>query len=103
MLKKIIILLSLAFLVSSCETMGSVKRALTGEKLESTDEFFVRKKDPLSLPPKFDELPAPSAEGTGKIETSNITDKLKEKILIEETNSISSSTEESILKKIRRR
>ena len=103
MFKKIIILLSLAFLVSSCETMSSVKRGLTGEKIESTDEFFVRKKDPLSLPPKFDELPDPSAKGEDNLESVNITEKLKEKILVEETNSESSSTEESILKKIRRR
>ena len=102
MLKKIIILLSLTFFITSCETMGSVKRGLTGEKLENTDEFFVRKKDPLSLPPKFDELPAPSEEGMGKVESSNITDKLKENISIEENNSVSSSTEETILKKIRK-
>ena len=37
MLKKIIILLSLTFFITSCETMGSVKRGLTGEKLENTD------------------------------------------------------------------
>ena len=41
-------------------------------------------------------------KGMSKVESSNITDKLKEKILIEETNSASSSTEESILKKIRK-
>tara|TARA_Y100000590_G_scaffold410226_1_gene503082 strand:- start:397 stop:708 length:312 start_codon:yes stop_codon:yes gene_type:complete len=103
MFKKIIILLSLAFFVLSCETMSSVKRALTGEKLESTDEFFVRKKDPLSQPPNFNELPAPNQKDEKKIESSNIADKLKEKILTEENNSVSSSTEESILKKIRRR
>ena len=103
MLKKIIILFSLIFFITSCETMNSVKRGLTGAKLENTDEFFVRKKDPLSLPPKYDELPTPSEKGMGKVESSNITDKLKENILIEETNSASSSTEESILKKIRKR
>ena len=103
MFKKIIILLSLIFFITSCETMNSVKRGLTGAKLENTDEFFVRKKDPLSLPPRFDELPAPSEKGRGKVESSSITDKLKENILIEETNSASSSTEESILKKIRKR
>jgi len=103
MFKKIIILLSLAFFVLSCETMSSVKRALTGEKLESTDEFFVRKKDPLSQPPNFNELPAPNQKDEKKIESSNIADKLKEKILTEENNSVPSSTEESILKKIRRR
>lgn len=103
MFKKTIILLLLAFFVTSCETMSSVKRGLTGEKLKSSDEFFVRKKAPLSLPPKFDELPSPTGRGSGKIESSNITDKLKEKIITEETASGSSSTEESILEKIKRR
>jgi len=105
MFKKIIILLLLGFFVTSCETMGSVKRGLTGEKMKSSDEFFVRKKAPLSLPPEFDELPIPSARGTGKVESSNITDKLKEKIVNDETasTSSSSSTEESIIKKIRQK
>jgi|TARA_B110000263_G_C15290430_1_gene502988 predicted small secreted protein len=103
MFKKINILLLLAFLVTSCETMGSVKRGLTGEKVKSTDEFFVRKKAPLSLPPKFDELPTPSARGTGKVESTNITDKLKEKIVNNESSTTPTSTEESMLKKIRQK
>tara|TARA_B110001454_G_scaffold216743_1_gene240568 strand:- start:903 stop:1214 length:312 start_codon:yes stop_codon:yes gene_type:complete len=103
MFKKIIILLLLAFFVTSCDTMNSVKRGLTGEKMESSDEFFIRKKAPLSMPPKFDELPTPSASGTGKVESSDITDKLKEEILTKGTDSIPSSTEESILKKIKQR
>ena len=103
MFKKIIVLLLLNCFVSSCETMGSIKRGLTGEKLESSDEFFIRKKAPLSLPPKFDELPTPSATGTGKVESSDVTDKLKEEILTIETNSSTSTTEESILEQIKRR
>jgi hypothetical protein len=103
MFKKISILLLLTFFISSCETMGSVKRGLTGEKLKSSDEFFIRKKAPLSLPPKFDELPTPSATGTGKVESSDVTDKLKEEILTIETNSSTSTTEESILEQIKRR
>ena len=94
MFKKIIILLLLAFFVTSCDTMNSVKRGLTGEKMESSDEFFIRKKAPLSMPPKFDELPTPSASGTGKVESSDITDKLKEEILTKRTDSIPNSTEE---------
>ena len=103
MFKKIIILLLLAFFVTSCDTMNSVKRGLTGEKMESSDEFFIRKKAPLSMPPKFDELPTPSASGTGKVESSDITDKLKKEILTKGTDSIPSSTEESMLKKIKQR
>ena len=103
MFKKTIILILIAFFVTSCETMGSIKRGLTGEKLESSDEFFVRKKAPLSMPPKFDELPTPTARGTGKVESTDITEKLKKEILTKETGSTSSSTEESILRKIKQR
>ena len=105
MLKKTVILFYLFFLITSCESLKSVKRGITGEKIKSSDEFFVRKKAPLSLPPKFDELPTPSARGTGKVESSNITDKLKEKIVNKETASTSSpsSTEDSIIKKIRQK
>ena len=73
MYKKIIYLLSLIFFLTSCETMGSIKRGLTGEKVQSTDEFLVQKKNPLIMPPDFDKLPKP---GT-----------LEEKILDEESES----------------
>ena len=53
----IIILLSAIF-ISGC---NSVKKALTGER-KSSDEFFVKKKNPLVLPPNFDDLPQPATE-----------------------------------------
>ena len=34
----------------------SIKNTLTGVPKESTDEFFVKKKNPLDLPPDFDNL-----------------------------------------------
>ena len=39
--------------------MDSIKRGLTGQKKASTDEFLVEKKDPLVLPPQFEQLPTP--------------------------------------------
>ena len=103
MLKKILILFALISLTTSCETMGSVKRGITGEKVKSSDEFFVRKKAPLSLPPRFDELPTPTANDTKQVMPSDISDKLKGIVTSEETISTSSSTEESILKKIKQK
>ena len=47
----------LSFLITSCE---SVRKGLTGSKNQSTDEFLVKKKDPLILPPDFENLPNPS-------------------------------------------
>ncbi len=45
------------FLLSSCQ---GVKDALEGKRRsKSGDEFLVEKKNPLTLPPNFDELPEP--------------------------------------------
>ena len=61
MLKRIIYLITVFFFVTSCAgTWDSVKRGLTGQKKNSTDEFLVEKKDPLILPPDFENLPTPS-------------------------------------------
>ena len=96
--KKIIYILSIIYLVVSCESMDAVKRGLTGEKRKSADEFLIQKKDPLILPPDYENLPIPD-------ERIAITEEIStfEKTLgtsIEDNSSTSSSTEESILKKI---
>jgi len=96
--KKIIYILSIIYLVVSCESMNSVKRGLTGEKKKSVDEFLIKKKDPLILPPDYENLPIPD-------ERIAITEEIStfEKTLgtsIEDNSSTSSSTEESILQKI---
>jgi len=57
MFKKIVFsLIALFFTVSCSDTWSSVKRGLTGAKSNSTDEFLVEKKDPLVLPPNFENL-----------------------------------------------
>ncbi len=83
----------------SCGTLSSVKKGLTGEKENSTDEFFIKKKDPLIIPPDFEDLPTPDELST---ETAEISDFEKDlEILIEDNSSESGSVEDSILKKIR--
>ena len=99
MYKKIIYILSLIFFIMSCDTLSSVKKGLTGEKEYSTDEFFIKKKDPLIIPPDFEDLPTPDELST---ETAEISDFEKDlEILIEDNSSESGSVEDSILKKIR--
>ena len=96
---KIINILIVIFFITSCQSMKTAKKALTGEKEFSTDEFMVQKKDPLILPPDYENLPTPDEEAANKKEISNF-----EKTLgasIEDNSSTSSSAEESILKKIR--
>ena len=55
MIKKLFLLLIIISLYS-CQ---NVKDALSGKKYESSDEFLVIKKNPLVLPPDFNELPEP--------------------------------------------
>ena len=55
MFRKTIYIFLLFLLVASCAgSFDSVKRGLTGSKADNADEFLVKKKDPLILPPDFD-------------------------------------------------
>tara|TARA_B100001027_G_scaffold153902_1_gene108135 strand:- start:383 stop:706 length:324 start_codon:yes stop_codon:yes gene_type:complete len=90
-------------IINSC---SSVREGFTSQKKNSTDEFLVKKKSPLVMPPDFDELPTPE---TGN-QQSDDSENLEIKSLI--TNTENSSTqkenpgkntsfENSILKKIK--
>ena len=98
--KKIIYILSIIYLVVSCESLDSVKRGLTGEKRKSADEFLIKKKDPLILPPEYVNLPIPDERIAATEEISTFEKTLGTSIEDEDNSSTSSSTEESILKKI---
>ena len=53
----VIIFLLMSFLLStSCQ---NVKDALSGAKKNKSDEFLVKKKNPLVMPPNYDDLPKP--------------------------------------------
>ena len=99
MFKKIVCVILLTFFVTSCgNTFSSIQRGITGEKKASTDEFLVKKKDPLILPPDYENLPTPD-ERSAAIEEFSIFEENLE-ISIENDSSTSSSVEDSILKKI---
>jgi len=55
-MKKIYILFAALFLLASC---GDVGKILRNEKMRTTDEFLVKKKEPLVLPPNYKEIPEP--------------------------------------------
>ena len=93
--KRIIYILLFVFLTSCADTLDSVKRGLTGAKKSSGDEFLVQKKDPLILPPDYENLPSPDEENL-VLEDSIFQDTLDS----EEVSSSSKSVESSILKKI---
>ena len=101
--KKNIALLIMLFFLNSCgDTWDAVKRGLTNQKMKSTDEFLVKKKDPLVYPPNYDALPTPHDEVVTD-ESESEFEKLitnEADITKAEENSSTGSTEQNILKRI---
>ena len=102
--RKIISLFIITLLVTSCSgTWDSVKRGLTGQKANSTDEFLIKRKDPLILPPDYENLPTPDERALAKEEFLIFGKSVEEVYSTENTSSSKNSTEQSILQKIRKR
>ena len=93
------LMISFFFIASCAGDWGSIKRGVTGAKSNDTDEFLVKKKDPLILPPDFEKLPTPGDRRAAKQEISIFEETLGE---TDQENDTSSSIEESILKKIKK-
>jgi len=105
-LDKIIIIIF--FLITACtSSWEDVKKGLGGAKRTSTDEFLVRKKEPLVMPPKWKNLPEPGGVTKSDDEVWEVTD-IEELIKLGKNKESSTnyeqgngSLEESILKKIK--
>lgn len=100
-MKKIFIsLIALTFLYS-CGAGSEVGKVLRNEKSPNTDEFLVKKRQPLSMPPEYNSLPKP---GSNKDKQKNEKSGIKKILKIPEENlsssKSSSSIEESILNQI---
>ena len=101
--KKITFLFLIIFLLNSCaDTFSSVKRGLTGAKSKTTEEFLVEKKDPLILPPNFDELPLPDTDAVTEIEVSSFEETLTENMPDQDISTTSNTAESSILEQIKK-
>ena len=105
-LNKIIIIIF--FLITACaSSWDDIKKGLGGAKRTSTDEFLVRKKEPLVMPPKWKNLPEPGGVMKSDDEVREATD-IEELIKLGKNKESSTnyeqgngSLEESILKKIK--
>jgi|TARA_B110000259_G_C13872751_1_gene345511 uncharacterized protein YcfL len=98
-MKKINIILIFSLLLVSCGNAGKILR---NEKIRTTDEFLVKKKGPLVLPPDYEKIPEPGSVSKKELSEE---DKLKKIIKASKgskTKNKSSSVENSILKNIRK-
>ena len=97
--KILIISIFLIFLVTSC---AGVQDSFTKNKRQG-DEFLVKKKNPLVLPPDFEDLPVPKKDQENQVveeEDFKIKEKLGKAIETEPNSSQNNSLEKSILEKI---
>ena len=101
-----ILIISLLFLLllNNCSSFSEAGKVLRNEKVRTTDEFLIKKKESLTQPPDFDTIPEPgSIENKAEKEERSI-----ESILSSNTSEPSStssslsSTEESILSQIKK-
>ena len=49
------------FFLSSCSGFNEAGKILRNEKVSTNDEFLVRKKEPLILPPDYKKMPVPDS------------------------------------------
>src|SRR5210317_821030 len=100
----ITLLLSSIFILNGCSTLKEVQKVMRNEKVTTTDEFLIKKKEPLTQPPDFETIPEPgSMESKAEKQESSIEQILKTKPSTQnQTTTQSSSTEESILNQIKK-
>jgi len=96
-------LIIFSIFLTSCQ---SIKDGLSGRKSENSDEFLVKKKNPLVMQPKFMELPKPKEETFDKEispidETNNIENIIKKKKTQSVNSEKSDSAEDFVLKQLK--
>ena len=58
-MKKLFLNFIIFSLLYSCGGNSNIGKVLRNEKITNTDEFLVKKRDPLSMPPDHTSLPEP--------------------------------------------
>ena len=101
-MKNIRILLITFLLFVSCAGLKDAGKVLRNEKITTTDEFLVKKKDPLVLPPDYDKIPEPGTISKRKIDEEDKIKNILNAPKVENEKKQSSSIEESIINQIRK-
>lgn len=102
-MRKINFLIIIFFILVSCSGLKEAGKVLRNEKLTTTDEFLVKKKEPLILPPDYKKLPTPGSLTENKLdEKEKIKKILKAPKRDNNSKKETSTIEESILDRIRK-
>ena len=102
-MKKINFLVITSLFLISCSGIKDAGKVLRNEKTITTDEFLVKKRNPLVLPPNYNEIPEPGSKIYKKENDENKIKKILKATNEENINDNKpSSIEDSILKRIRK-
>ena len=102
-IKRNFIFIFIFIFISNCQSLGDFKKTMTGQKVNTTDEFLIKKKDPLILPPQYDELPLPKSSDFQEKKENTVKSILKtgKNSEIKKSSSMS-SLEKKILEELRK-
>ena len=99
-ISNLVLVVLTTFFLNSCQ---SVKDGLSGTKKKNSDEFLVKKKNPLVLPPDFEKLPTPSdtnvIEENDEFDLKKVLNKRSQDQVL--TNKSDTKLEKSIIEKIK--
>ena len=101
-MKRIYYLLVFLFVLTSCQSIKDAGKIMRNEKVKTTDEFLVKKRKPLVLPPDYNELPTPDSVKTENLNEEDEIKKILKAPKVQKSQNTKSSVEESILNKIRK-
>ena len=102
-MKKILLTLFIPLILMSCASFEDAAKVLRNEKIKSTDEFLVKKKEPLVMPPEFNKIPEPGSLSKKDSENENRIKKILKAPNTNETKeNNSSSVEDTIIDRIRK-
>jgi hypothetical protein len=103
-IKILILLSSLTVILNSCAGFGEAGKVLRNEKRTTTDEFLIKKNEPLTRPPNYEKIPKPGSAEDKSVSSQAKIEKILKGSQPESGNKKTklSSTEEFILNQIKK-
>ena len=89
------------FLNGCGNSWGEFKETMSGQKVTNSDEFLIKKKDPLVLPPEYEKLPLPKTDKQ-KSNVNTIETVLKSNKTKNSDSKVSTDLENLILEELRK-
>ena len=100
-LKFFLVFIIFIFLNGCGNNWREFKETMSGQKVTNTDEFLIKKKDPLVLPPEYEKLPLPKTDKQ-KSNANTIETVLKSNKTNNNDSKVSTDLENMILEELRK-